>query len=250
MTKRSKKEPQEKQKQKKWVRLRRWLRFVNYFLPIISVGITVLIAVWTNRTNLMISNMTNDTTYAISMNEQFESRFRYIADLMVNNIGTDQADVIIELSKSLIADFRDEDSEKAEELQQLLNAFIEDNNKYWANRTNNFQRYAADCFSDDRAVREQGITNMLNNFDVRNINACIKAMLDVALLNENAESSVKLLGFANFSYFLTRYTNVGIYLQYSSNDENLQLLLEMIKKYGGVQATRDVEFFETLLHGY
>ena len=72
-------------------------------------------------------------------------------------------------------------------------------------------------------------------------------MLDIALLNETLDENTRLIGFANFSYFITRYTDVEIYRQYAADNVELYSLLNKIKQYGGLQAQKDIEYFESRL---
>ena len=217
------------------------------FVCIITIWSNININSKINETNLLISDTTSKTTFTINNQEQLESRFRYIADLMVENIGTNNSDMIIDFANLLIQDLKKENAREAQELQNLLDTFILENNLYWSNKTNNFHRFAADCFSEIKSVREQGMTNMLNNFDVKNLDACISSMLDIALLNETLDENTRLIGFANFSYFITRYTDVEIYRQYAADNVELYSLLNKIKQYGGLQAQKDIEYFESRL---
>jgi len=48
------------------------------------------------KTNLLIADRANEVTQEISAESQVESKYRYIADVMINNIGTNKFDFIIE----------------------------------------------------------------------------------------------------------------------------------------------------------
>ena len=53
------------------------------FVCIITIWSNININSKINETNLLISDTTSKTTFSINNQEQLESRFRYIADLMV-----------------------------------------------------------------------------------------------------------------------------------------------------------------------
>lgn len=68
------------------------------FVCIITIWSNININSKINETNLLISDTTSKTTFSINNQEQLESRFRYIADLMVENIGTNNSDMIIDFA--------------------------------------------------------------------------------------------------------------------------------------------------------
>lgn len=88
---------------------------------------------------------------------------------------------------------------------------------------------------------------MLDNFDVKNIDGCIKSMLDIAIMAEEDPEEVRILGFENFAYFLTRYTNVNIWRKYAKDNEDLDELIYLIYDYGGAKAENDIMIFEYAL---
>lgn len=76
------------------------------FVCIITIWSNININSKINETNLLISDTTSKTTFSINNQEQLESRFRYIADLMVENIGTNNSDMIIDFANLLIQDLK------------------------------------------------------------------------------------------------------------------------------------------------
>lgn len=199
-----------------------------------------------------ISERSIETDILLSEKSLSDGDYKFILNLMIDNVGITDAELFFNTNiQRLIDQYYLVDQERADILKESFDIFVLENERYWVNKTQNFHRYAADCFSEKNELRHTGVTKMLDNFDVRNMQSCIVSMLDIVNMAEKGlmlNSAHKVYGYTNFAAFLGQYTSFEVYKQYDDPENNLHKLVSILYYNGDSQVKSLLDNF--LLFGY